>query len=76
MRFLRARSIEANFHYVPLDTSAAGERFGRRGHALTRAESFSSRLVRLPLWAGMTPEHIERVIDAVTMWRPDANGRD
>jgi dTDP-4-amino-4,6-dideoxygalactose transaminase len=62
---LRALGVKASFHYVPLDSSPAGLRFGRTAHPLDRSESFSTRLVRLPLWAGMTDAQTERVVEAV-----------
>lgn len=67
---LRARGIVATFHYVPLDTSLAGRRYGRAMRPLERTEWFSRRLVRLPLWVGMTESQVDRVIMAVREWRP------
>lgn len=63
---LRAAGVMATFHYMPLDVSPAGERYGRRLRPLVHATSFAERLVRLPLWAGMTDEQVERVIREVT----------
>jgi dTDP-4-amino-4,6-dideoxygalactose transaminase len=70
IRALRAGGIVATFHYVPLDSSDAGRRFGRTLRPLVRAEDFSRRIVRLPLWAGMTDDEVSRVIDGVTSWHP------
>lgn len=67
---LRQRGVRAAFHYVPLDSSPAGRRFGRTSHALDRTASFASRLVRLPLWAGLTDAQIERVVDGVRAYEP------
>jgi dTDP-4-amino-4,6-dideoxygalactose transaminase len=67
---LRARGIVATFHYVPLDTSLAGQRYGRALRPLERTEWFSRRVVRLPLWVGMTESQVDRVIKAVREWRP------
>lgn len=66
---LRAQGVIGTFHYVPLDTSPAGERYGRRAHDCAVAADFSSRLVRLPLWAAMSDEHIQRVVMAVRGFR-------
>ena len=68
---LRSKGIIAAFHYVPLDTSTAGRRYGRTMHSLDHSEDFSRRLVRLPLWAGMTRAQVDRVIEAVREWRPE-----
>jgi dTDP-4-amino-4,6-dideoxygalactose transaminase len=62
---LRQAGIEATSHYVPLDSSAAGRRFGRTLRPLTLTQDFANRLVRLPLWAGMTDAQVMRVIDSV-----------
>jgi dTDP-4-amino-4,6-dideoxygalactose transaminase len=57
--------IHAVFHYVPLHASDAGRRYGRQEGDLTVSQDASERLVRLPLWAGMADEDVERVVDAV-----------
>jgi dTDP-4-amino-4,6-dideoxygalactose transaminase len=67
---LRAHGIVATFHYVPLDTSLAGRRYGHALRPLEQSERFSRRLVRLPLWVGMTESQVDRVITAVREWRP------
>jgi dTDP-4-amino-4,6-dideoxygalactose transaminase len=62
---LRRLGVHAVFHYVPLHASAAGRRYGRPGGDLGVTENASERLVRLPLWAGMKDQEVERVVDAV-----------
>jgi dTDP-4-amino-4,6-dideoxygalactose transaminase len=62
---LKGVGVHAVFHYVPLHTSDAGRRFGRQAGDLTVSEDASARLVRLPLWPGMTNEDVNRVVDAV-----------
>jgi dTDP-4-amino-4,6-dideoxygalactose transaminase len=61
---LRAKGIEAPFHYVPLHSSEAGRRLGRNAGALPVTDDLSERLIRLPLWIGMTDEP-ERVVACV-----------
>ena len=63
--FLEEREINAVFHYVPLHSSDGGSRYARRHGDLAVTEELSERLVRLPLWAGMTDQHVERVVAAV-----------
>lgn len=65
LEHLRALGIVATFHYVPLGSSPAGLKFGRMMRPLALAEDFSRRLVRLPLWTGMTDDQVTRVIDGV-----------
>jgi dTDP-4-amino-4,6-dideoxygalactose transaminase len=50
---LKNKGISAVFHYVPLHSSPAGERYGRCGGDMTNTEVLSNRLLRLPLWIGL-----------------------
>ncbi|WP_426562364.1 dTDP-4-amino-4,6-dideoxygalactose transaminase [Angustibacter sp. McL0619] len=65
---LRERAITGTFHYVPLDSSPAGRRFGRTPSPCDVTADLSARLVRLPLYAGMTQADVDRVLDAVTAY--------
>lgn len=58
---LKSKGISSVFHYVPLHSSPAGKRFARMSGELNVTVSHSERLVRLPLWAGLTIEQQERV---------------
>jgi dTDP-4-amino-4,6-dideoxygalactose transaminase len=62
LAMLNARGVNAVFHYVPLHSAPAGLRFGRTGSAMTVTNDRSSRLIRLPLWLGMTPAHVGTVV--------------
>ena len=57
--------VQSVFHYVPLHSSPAGERFARTAGPLRVTDDISERLVRLPLWAGMDDQRVERVVDSV-----------
>jgi len=61
---MRDLGITLFFHYVPLHSSEAGQRYGRTAAALPMTDQVSDRLVRMPIWAGMTVEP-ERVISTV-----------
>lgn len=63
---LRRDQIGAVFHYVPLHASPAGERFGRVHNRLTVTESRAERLIRLPLWVGLTEAQQARIVRALT----------
>jgi dTDP-4-amino-4,6-dideoxygalactose transaminase len=68
---MKQQGISAAFHFVPLDTSPAGRRFGRAHGSLVNTRSFADRLVRLPLWHGLEPDQA-RVIEAATaLLKPD-----
>lgn len=59
----KANGINSVFHYVPLHSSPAGRRYGRaHGDTLSVTDSHSERLVRLPLWVGLTAEQQDRVL--------------
>lgn len=66
LAYLRAHGVIATFHYIPLDSSPAGLRFGRTPSSCGVSLNFSQRLVRLPLWAGMTEDDVTRVIETVS----------
>lgn len=61
----RAAEIGAVFHYVPLHSSPAGQRFGRSQGDLSNTDSLSQRLIRLPLWPDLRAEQQERVVDVL-----------
>lgn len=62
---LKERGIGSAFHYVPLHSAPAGLRYGRfHGEdRFTTAES--ERLLRLPMYYGLTDEEVETVANAV-----------
>jgi dTDP-4-amino-4,6-dideoxygalactose transaminase len=57
--------VNALFHYVPLHSSPAGRRFGRAVGDLPITQEIADRLIRLPLWVGMTTEDVQVVVAAV-----------
>ena len=67
---LAAHDIVAAFHYQPLHRSRAGVAFGRSQGDCPVSTDIASRLVRLPLHAGLSPEDAERVSRAVRCYRP------
>jgi dTDP-4-amino-4,6-dideoxygalactose transaminase len=58
----RAADVSSVFHYVPLHSSPAGLRHGRAHGDLEVTVSQSERLVRLPLWVGLTEAQQDNVI--------------
>jgi dTDP-4-amino-4,6-dideoxygalactose transaminase len=50
---------------VPLHSSPAGRRFGRTHAELPHTDAAARRLIRLPLWVGMTEADVGRVCGAV-----------
>lgn len=62
---LGARGIMAVFHYVPLHSSKAGRRYGRFHGEDKYTTRESARLLRLPLYYGLTEEDCARVLQAI-----------
>jgi dTDP-4-amino-4,6-dideoxygalactose transaminase len=59
---LKRHGVDAVFHYVPLHTAPAGRRYGRPHSTLEVTDSLSERLLRLPMWVGLTEEQQETVV--------------
>jgi dTDP-4-amino-4,6-dideoxygalactose transaminase len=62
---LKARGILAVFHYQPLHVSAMGRRFGGRAGQCPVTEDIADRLLRLPLFHGLSAGDQGDVIAAV-----------
>jgi dTDP-4-amino-4,6-dideoxygalactose transaminase len=62
---LNDKGVSAVFHYVPLHTSAAGRRYGRVHGSLANTEDAADRLMRLPLWNGISEGQILQVVEAL-----------
>ncbi len=62
---MKQNAIFSVFHYVPLHTSPAGLRYGRASGTLDVTVTQSERLVRLPLWVGLTEADQKRIIAAL-----------
>jgi dTDP-4-amino-4,6-dideoxygalactose transaminase len=62
---LKRAEVSSVFHYVPLHSSPAGQRFGRAHGDLVVTDRESERLIRLPLWVGLTKEKQDRVVDVL-----------
>lgn len=62
---LKAQGIGCVFHYVPLHTSPAGRRHGHVAGDLPVTERQAERLLRLPLWTGLSETQQDRVIEAL-----------
>tara|TARA_B100001013_G_scaffold324420_2_gene235890 strand:- start:114 stop:1253 length:1140 start_codon:yes stop_codon:yes gene_type:complete len=65
LKALDCMGVNAVFHYVPLHSSPAGLKYGRTATELPVTDSSCERLIRLPLWVGMTLEHAQKVVAAL-----------
>jgi dTDP-4-amino-4,6-dideoxygalactose transaminase len=70
LRWLAARGIQATSHYVSLNTTPQGQKYGGLPGQCPVAEAMSDRLLRLPLFIGMTRGEQDSVIEAVASFLP------
>lgn len=62
---LKAKGIWSVFHYIPLHTAPAGLRFGRFHGEDKYTTRESERLMRLPMYYGLTEEQIDYICDEI-----------
>lgn len=62
IKFMRENDILCVFHYVPLHSAPAGEKFGRFDGEDEHTTFDSDRLVRLPLYYNIEDEALQKVI--------------
>ena len=59
---LKQNGIFAVSHYVPLHSSLGGIRYGKTHGDLPLTDSLSERIIRLPLWIGLSQHQLDRVV--------------
>lgn len=65
LAYLNNQSINAVFHYLPLDTSKMGRSCSREVKICTTSEQMSQRLLRLPFYTDLNKIQQKRVVDTV-----------
>lgn len=65
IQHLKDNGVLAVFHYIPLHSAPAGLRYGRFSGEDVYTTKESDRLVRLPLYYGLTAQDRQQVIQAV-----------
>ena len=63
--YLKANGVGSVFHYVPLHSAAAGRRFGRFHGEDKYTTRESERLLRLPMYYGLTDADVEKAAGTV-----------
>ena len=63
--FLKEKGVGAVFHYIPLHSAPAGIRYGRFAGEDRYTTRESERLLRLPLFYGLTAEEVDRAVEAI-----------
>ena len=65
IQYLKERDIMAVFHYIPLHNAPAGKKYGRFHGEDKFTTKESERLLRLPLYYGLSEEDIYKVVGAI-----------
>ena len=66
LRHLKDAGIHAVFHYVPLHSAPAASRFARHHGSLKVTDDLSARLIRSPMWIGLTLEQQELIVSVLS----------
>ena len=65
IQYMKDNDVLCVFHYIPLHSAPAGIKFGRFDGKDEITTEYSERLVRLPLYYGLTREDHQKVIDLI-----------
>ena len=65
IKYLKNNGIQVVFHYIPLHDSPAGKRFGRFNGKDEFTTTESEKLVRLPMYYGLTKSEQDEVIKKI-----------
>ena len=65
IQYMNEQHIMTVFHYVPLHSAPAGIKFGRFHGEDRYTTKESERLVRLPMYYGLTKEDKDYIIDCI-----------
>ena len=63
--FLKEQGIQTVFHYIPLHTAPAGQKFGRFNGEDRYTTKESERLLRLPMYYGLKEEQVQYIAGKV-----------
>lgn len=68
IRYLKTNGIETVFHYIPLHSSPAGLKFGRFHGEDRFTTKESERLLRLPMYYGLSREDLDKVVEFICLF--------
>ena len=68
IEYLKENEIMSVFHYVPLHTSEAGEKYGRFNGEDRFTSKESERLLRLPMYYGLRKTEVDFIVDKIEMF--------
>lgn len=61
IEYMKEKGVLTVFHYIPLHTAPAGQRFGRFHGEDEYTTKESERLVRLPMYYGLTLDQVDKI---------------
>lgn len=61
----KKEEVHCVFHYIPLHSSPAGQKYGKVSGKMLNTDYISGSLVRLPLWVGLE-DHLPDVFNALS----------
>lgn len=65
IQYLKEQGVNAVFHYIPLHTSPAGEKYGRFSGEDRYTTKESERILRLPMYYGLKESDIEYIVSCL-----------
>lgn len=68
MDYLKQKKVWAVFHYIPLHISPMGKKLGYKKGDLFLTEDLSSRLLRLPIYPGLSRDEVGYIIECIYDW--------
>lgn len=71
--FARERGVQMTFHYVPLHSSPAGEKFGVFAGEDRYTTTESARILRLPMFRDITRDEQDRVVSVLIEFAKQKN---
>lgn len=65
IEYMKENGVQTVFHYIPLHSSPAGEKYGVLYGEDQYTTRYSEKLVRLPLYYGLEDEQVEYIIKTI-----------
>ena len=65
IKFMKEKELYCEFHYIPLHSAPAGEKFGRFDGEDEFTTKESERLVRLPMYYGLLEDQVDLVVEGI-----------
>ena len=75
IKYMKENDIITPFHYIPLHLSPMGQKYGYNKGDLPITEEYSERLVRLPLYATLTENELNKILTLIEKKLETDNGR-